>query len=807
MSVSRLFLAGAALACVATEATAAERHRFDIPGGRLGSAIVALGRQAGVSIGLSDSRLANAPVRPVRGNLTVEQALAHLLSGTGARAVFVDRYTIRIVRAQPPRPASRQPRRALPLRRPPSPPPPRLTAQAPAQDIIVVAAKRPIPMGSYPGPVTIVGGDDPMLASGVPGTDALVRRLPSLSSTHLGTGRNKLFVRGIADSSFTGPTQATVGQYLGETRLNFNGPDPDLRLYDVDRVELLPGPQGTLYGAGSLGGIIRVLPNAPDMKSFEGSASVGASATMHGAPGADASAFVNIPLVNDRLALRAVGYGLSEGGYIDDPYRQLRDVNRVRVLGGRAALRAAAGPEWIVDLNLVGQSIRGDDAQFADAEGPPLTRSAGADQAFRNDYLLGQLVVTRTWGTHRLVVAGSGVRQDLREVYDFSILGPNGRSTIVVEENLHLALASVEARLSNQKADGAGWLLGSSLVSNQSEQPDRIGQPDLLREFARVRNRIVEGTVFGEGTLRLARGVTATLGGRFNYSRLTSPAPGTSGAIPGPIGPFPEQPAGPVKKTETLFLPSASLAARRGDLLLFARHQQAYRPGGIDFVGLQLTSFRRDKVAATEVGIRYGAPGRGRVSGSASVAYTLWTDIQADIVNGAGRALTANIGDGRIYTLDLNAGWRPLRDLALDASLVVNDSRVDDPNVDFPFFGGTDVDHAPLPNVAKINARVGAEYQASVRGWDARLWGASRYAGKSILGIGAPLSHEQGGWMEVDAGARIVRGRHALTVDATNLLDVKGNRFSFGSPYSFARARQITPLRPLTVRVGYEVAF
>src|SRR3546814_3098560 len=88
--------------------------------------------------------------------------------------------------------------------------------------------------------------------------------MASLSSTHLGAGRNKLFIRGIADSSFTGPTQATVGQYLGDIRLSYNAPDPDLRLYDVDNVEVLEGPQGTLYGAGSLGGIIRVVPNAPN---------------------------------------------------------------------------------------------------------------------------------------------------------------------------------------------------------------------------------------------------------------------------------------------------------------------------------------------------------------------------------------------------------------------------------------------------------------------------------------------------------------------------------------------------------------
>ncbi|WP_163278767.1 Plug domain-containing protein, partial [Enterobacter hormaechei] len=74
-------------------------------------------------------------------------------------------------------------------------------------------------------------------------------RVASLASTHLGPGRNKLFIRGIADSSFVGPTQATVGQYWGNSRITYSAPDPDLKLYDIGRVEVLEGPQGTLYGA------------------------------------------------------------------------------------------------------------------------------------------------------------------------------------------------------------------------------------------------------------------------------------------------------------------------------------------------------------------------------------------------------------------------------------------------------------------------------------------------------------------------------------------------------------------------------
>ena len=100
---------------------------------------------------------------------------------------------------------------------------------------------------------------------GVAGAEAIEARSVGFSSTHLGAGRNKLFIRGIADSSFSGPTQSPVGQYFGDMRTGYSGPDPDLKLVDMQSVEILEGPQGTLYGSGALGGIVLLKPNMPDL--------------------------------------------------------------------------------------------------------------------------------------------------------------------------------------------------------------------------------------------------------------------------------------------------------------------------------------------------------------------------------------------------------------------------------------------------------------------------------------------------------------------------------------------------------------
>src|SRR5205085_4416644 len=229
--------------------------------------------------------------------------------------------------------------------------------------------------------------------------------------------------------------------------------------------------------------------------------------------------------------------------------------------------------------------------------------------------------------------------------------------------------------------------------------------------------------------------------------------------------------------------------------------QQGFRPGGLAVTGELIQRFQGDSVASAEAGFRYG-PVRG-FEASASAAYTRWKDIQADIIDFAGLPTTANIGDGRIYTLDLKLGWRPLPGLALEAAAVLNESRVTNPVAAFAI-----APSAELPNVARVNARAGAEGRRAVApGIDGRVTASARYVGKSRLGIGPLLGEEQGDWLDARLGVRLEGRRHAFSLGVTNLLDEKGNRFAFGSPFTLAEQAQITPLRPRTMRLGWELRF
>ena len=242
----------------ADPALAAPRLIIDLPATTLGDAVIRLAQTANVTIGMPDPSLVHLPTRPLRGHMSVAQALERLLQGLPAKAERVDTAGWRILAAPRARPAVRTVMA------------PEAVELSPGEaDIIVTGSKTGTRFDRYAGTASVLGGGDFTLGEQGRGSDALVERLPTFASTHLGSGRNKLFIRGVADSSFNGPSQAVVGEYLGEVRLNYNAPDPDISLYDVRAVEVIEGPQGTLYGAGALGGVVRIVPEPVDLSARE----------------------------------------------------------------------------------------------------------------------------------------------------------------------------------------------------------------------------------------------------------------------------------------------------------------------------------------------------------------------------------------------------------------------------------------------------------------------------------------------------------------------------------------------------------
>ena len=794
---------------VATVPADAEQTALNLPAGRLSDAVAALAAQTGASVSVADGAIWSMRVAALKGRMSGEEALRRLLRGSRGRLVVVGANSFRIVAAVPE--ARRRPVHA----------PASAVPEEAGEPIIVTGSKRDTRLRDFAGSVNLLDGAD-LRFGGEQGMESILSKGASLSSTHLGAGRNKLFIRGIADSSFTGPTQATVGQYLGDMRLTYNAPDPDLRLYDIRSVEILEGPQGTLYGAGSLGGVIRIVRNPARLGEIGAGLSAGVSATRHGDPSGDIGGLVNLPIAGDRVALRAVGYGIGEGGYIDDKWRQKKDINRTRIVGGRAALRIDAGDGWTVDLGGVFQDNHGRDSQYADRDQPPLTRASRTPGGFDAEYALGELVVAKSWYGGISFLSSTGlVRQHLDERYDASLAG--GPDQQFTQRNRTRMFAS-ENRLWRPTRDGYGWVLGASYTRNRTDLYRSLGPVGAPAPATGVANRIRELTVYGEASIEPAGGLTITGGVRHTWSKLgggaDNPAPlrgfGTATDLAVETA---RRAAIVASRGEKRLLPSASVsAALVPGLIAYARYQQGFRPGGLAIEAGYVRRFRNDRVQTMETGLRYGLRGRDAVDLSLSLSYTKWDDIQADFIDGGGLPSTDNIGDGRIYSLSAALGWRPLDGLILDLAATYNDSRVTDPSPSLllvlasdpvnVFTGARTGGQSRIPNVARLTTRIGADYRIPIGGTlELRLNGWARYIGKSRLGIGPILGDLQGDYLDTALIARVGRPDLGVTLGVTNLTDAIGNRFALGTPFAASGGGQITPLRPRTIRLGIDTSF
>lgn len=797
-------------ATIAAPAHADSQVEVDIAAGRLDSAIFALGEQAGISIGLSEPSLGARRVPRIRGRMTSRQALTRLLAGSRTKPERVHEGHWRIVPMGKKTKAAPG-RRRYAAARPTAPP-------IVYPDIVVTGRLIRSDLSTEPlGNLKTLTLDDVGPSAEIRGTGALIDTLPTISSTQLGPGRNRLFIRGIADSSFNGPNQAVSGQYLGEARLNYNAPDPDLRLIDLSAIEIHQGPQGTRFGAGTLGGVIQLIPNAVQLDELSGKTSIALAVTQDGDPSFDGNATFNLPLVAGSVGIRASVYGGRQGGYIDDRRRDLNDVNRVDTIGGRFMLRADPGAGWSIDLMAAAQEIEGRDSQYSDRIGGRLDRASPFAQPYRNRFALGQLVVRKQWDDVELMAAVNFIDQKLSETFDatvpaFEPFSPE--QPVLFRQRGDIRLLTSETRLSKSLDNGGSWFLGTSLINNRY-RIRRLREGGFFNTaITGIENEVNEATGFGEMTWPLSNRLTVNAGGRLSHVWLA----GKTLDTPMFVMFAAEEEA---KRNQTAFLPSVGGQYRFADGLTgHVRYQEGFRAGGVAVRNDMVERFRNDEVSAIEAGLVYSSGGETGFDAGITLAHIRWKDIQADLIDNDGLPVTENIGNGRIWTVDASMNWRPLPGLSIEASAIWADSRLTQPAEtifvrdsqqeligDLPD-GTVIVESDNLPNVADFSGRLGVSYTTALSDdADLSLAAWARYTGESRLGIGPILGAQQGDYVDTGLSASLDLGPCSVWLEASNIFNATGNRFALGSPFTLPFGEQVTPLRPRTVRIGFDAKF
>src|SRR5450755_1212456 len=186
------------------------------------------------------------------------------------------------------------------------------------EEVVVTAQKRTEDLQKVPISLTVLSGKD-MEEHQVTDFDDIAKLLPSVSYQSLGPGQSQLYFRGISSGSdgLHAGSSPPTGVYLDELPVTTIGNSLDVHMYDIQRVEALAGPQGTLYGASSLSGTLRIITNKPDPTAFSAGYDVTADKFGKGNGVGTFEGFVNIPL-SDRAAIRLVGYYDYQGGYINN---------------------------------------------------------------------------------------------------------------------------------------------------------------------------------------------------------------------------------------------------------------------------------------------------------------------------------------------------------------------------------------------------------------------------------------------------------------------------------------------------------
>lgn len=750
-----------------------------------------LGRQTGADIISTEPGLSRIRVRRIEGELAPRAALDRLLQGSGYHAVAVDARSFRVVRDV-----------AVAKVRRPAPVPVVMTpSSGAAPEIVVTASKQRVPFLRYPGSLSTIDGS--LLGPSAPSKDLseVARTAPVLQNTELGPGRNKIFIRGVADSSFAGAAQSTASIYFGDVQLGYSGADPSIRLYDMQSVEVMEGPQGTLYGTGSIGGVIRLTPKAVDLVRFGGSAEGGVTLTDTGAPGFDVAGTVNLPLKSETIGLRATAYRTRDGGYIDDPGRGLKNINQSDTLGGRLALKVDPGDGWQVDLSALGQKIEVDDGQYADRLTGPLSRRSYIAQPFHNDIALGRVVVTKDWANGLQLLSATGVANShSNDLFDATLRPPSGSGmpappVIVYQTEGAKLLLTHEMRLSHSAANGTSWVAGFTLLRNRDSQNRSAGPLNRPTDIIGVTNVTQSASVFAEGTMAVFPNFFATLGVRGTLAR-TDGEPS-----------FRPRGGEYVRGRSTRRVdPTAAFSWKLNPgLAVFGRVQTGYRTGGLAVasgVG-RVADFRLDKILVGEVGIRRLRQGETGLSLQAALSYARWENIQADLVNRRGLPYTDNIGDARIQAFEGTADWVPIRGLRGTLAFLYTHNRVTGPLAD-----SSAAANRRLPETPSFAAASTLGYEWAI-GHDSKLsiGGSAAYVGRSVLGTGDLLDISQGRYVTIGLNGGWTRRGVTTSLTIDNLTNSQGNRFASGNPLTFAARDQTTPLRPMNARVGVAFVF
>ena len=580
-------------------------------------------------------------------------------------------------------------------------------------------------------------------------------------------GMRRESIRGIT----TGYLQvgAAVATYLDDTPISISSSlvggalfSPDVDPLDVERIEVLKGPQGSLYGASALGGLIKYVTVTPNLKDVEGRAEVGYSHVSGGGGGASVRGAINVPLLKDVLASRLTVYGRKDPGYVDDPLRGEKNVNSYTNDGARLTTLFKPNATFDAKLMLDTQTIKSPDAAVPKYDATTLQPIAG-NYGTQNRFALPMnmrsdrdaLTLNYDLGFANLLSVSSFVRQKVNFRQDDSSYvsyvdfisaagltaagfptSPLGVTGATAAQDMDVKKKVQEFRLTSPSGQRLEWLAG---VFYQDESVSADARYDVYTgtDFTtpkvpgwiadRSNTDMKETAVYANTTYHVTDSFDVQTGARLAKLRFTFGIPFLqtySLLTNGPVLSEPVTADASEHKSTWLISPRWKLDAND---MVYARAASGYRPGGPNTPnpgGTVKPPFHSDSIVNYELGFKGVVPAT-KIDVEATLYRIDWKDIQLTGIDSAtGYAYYLNGGKAHSQGIELTTTWRPVSGLSLSANLTTTQARLDQDVSELNARSGDE-----MPFTAKVAAALSADYSWGMGGGQASVGASFRHTG------------------------------------------------------------------------------
>jgi outer membrane receptor protein involved in Fe transport len=636
-------------------------------------------------------------------------------------------------------------------------------------EIVVTAQKRSEILQKVPASIQAIDSKK-LVELNVSNFQDYVKYIPSLQFQTVAPSQTTIYIRGVSDggnANHSGP-QPSVGSYLDEQPITTIGGTLDIHIYDIARVEVLAGPQGTLYGASSESGTLRIITNKPSTSGFSAGVNVEGNTVAHGGEGYILEGFVNIPL-SSRAAVRLVAFDEHDAGYIDNVYGTRpfqtsgetvnnahlvkKDFNPVDTYGGRAALKFDINDNWSIMPTIVAQDTRADGIFGYNPVVGDLKVNRFQPDSFHDRWAQAALTINGKIGRYDLTYSGGYFNRaldSLSDYTDYSVaydqlygsgahwLDSNGNVLPHPQQEIigkdRFEKGSNELRIASPATDRfrfiAGlfqerqthWIIQDYQIQGFGTQISVPGWSNTI--WLTDQNRIDrDEAIFGEVSFDILHNLTLTGGvrgyeykntlyGFFGYSAgYASGGPGVAGCVPGRS--FRNAPCVNLNKTVSDSGETHKVNLNwkiDPDHLLYLTYSTGYRPGGVNRNG-DLPPYQADTLDNYEFGWKTSWFNHSLIFNGALYDEE-FKKFQFAFLGEFSLTQIQNAPSARILGAESNVDWRATSNLTLSAGGAYNDAELTQ-----TCCGGA-IKGQQLPYTPKFKGNVTARYTFPLFGWD-----------------------------------------------------------------------------------------